>query len=258
MKFIAIIGSPRKGDTLEAVRRLEAEMKKHGSAEFEYVMLSQVALRDCTGCHNCIMKGRETCREAEKIRELQEKIVSADAVILASPVYNQGVTAIMKKFLDYFTFLWHRPELFGVKFFGVAAGGGMFKEVFQTMKSNVLSWGGQWLGSLGTPHYDALTSKFKTKVDKDFAKQAAFLMKAAAVKELPRPTVARLMSFRMWQMNAALAFSPADREHWEARGWLARGCRYFYPARVNPIANAMAVAAVGIARRFLRGIYVGY
>ncbi len=255
-KIVAIIGSPRKGETLKAVQRLEQEMQKHGEVEFEYVMLSQVALRDCTGCHNCILKGKETCREAEKVQALFDKMAAADAVVLASPVYNQGVTAIMKKFLDYFTYLWHRPALFGVKFIGVSSGGGMFKGTFQTMKENVSSWGGTWLGELGVPHYEALTEKFRAKADKAAVKKAAQFWAALGDKNLPKPTLGKLMGFRMWRMNAV--FGEADRAHWTEKGWLDKKCRYYYDTKINPFANVLAAVLMGIARQVMRGIYVGY
>lgn len=257
-KMLAIIGSPRKGETLSAVQRFELEMKKLGDVEVEYVMLSDVALRDCLGCHNCITKGQEACWEAAKIKMLKDKMLGADAVLLASPTYNQGVTAIMKKFLDYFTYLWHRPDMFGMKFFGLATGGGVFDGVFKPMKDNVASWGGTWLGGLGVPHYEALTKKFQAKVDKDYAKKAALVMKAAEATELPRPTVGRLMGYRMWKMNAGVGYSAKDTAYWTEKGWMDKKCKYYYAAKINPVKNALAAAAMGIARRVMRSIYVGY
>lgn len=256
--MLAIIGSPHKGETLKAVQRLEEEMKKIGEVELEYVMLGDVALKDCLGCHNCFMKGQEMCREAVKVGELQEKMMSADAVLLTSPTYNQGVTAVMKKFLDYFTFLWHRPSMFGVRFFGLATGGGMFGGVFKTLKENIVSWGGVWVGALGVPHYESLTEKYRKKLDRDFTQKAMLLMNAAGVKELPRPSIARLMSFRMWKMNAGLGFSPKDVEYWTEKGWLDPKCRYYYATKVNPLNHAVAVATMAMARRIMRSIYVGY
>jgi multimeric flavodoxin WrbA len=256
--ILAVIGSPHKGETLKAVQRFETELKKLGEVEMEYVMLMDVGLRDCLGCHSCFMNGEGTCHEAAKIEELQHKMLAADAVILSSPTYNQGVSGIMKKFLDYFTFLWHRPVMFGVKFMGLATGGGMFGGVFKTMKENVASWGGTWVGTLGVPHYESLTTKYKAKLDKDFSKKAALLTKAMAGKELPRPTLGRLMNYRMWKMNAALGFSPRDVEHWTEKHWLDSKCKYYYDTKVNPVANATAAVPMGMARRFMRSIYVGY
>ena len=72
-KFLAIIGSPHKGETFKAVQRFEQELKKISEAEVEYIMLSEVGLRDCLGCHNCFMKGEENCREAAKVQEILQK-----------------------------------------------------------------------------------------------------------------------------------------------------------------------------------------
>jgi multimeric flavodoxin WrbA len=256
--IVAIVGSPRKGETYRAVQRLEEEMKKLGEVRVEVVMLADIALKDCLGCNNCIMRSERTCHEAGRVKALQDKMLSADAVVLASPAYNQNVTSVMKKFLDYFTFLWHRPAMFGVRFFGVATGGGMFRDVFKTLRQNVESWGGIWAGSLGVPHYESLTPKYRKKQDGDFARQAARLMRAAGRKDLPAPTLGRLMGFRMWRMNAALGFCPPDREYWQRMGWLDGKRKYFYDAPVNPAANALAAAAMAAARRFLRGVYAGY
>ena len=257
-KITAIIGSPRKGDTYAAVQRFEEALKKLEDVEIEYIMLSKLNLADCVGCHNCVIKGRDTCHQAQIIHELQEKIVAADGVILACPVYNQSVTAIMKRFLDYFTFMWHRPELFGVKFFGIASGGGVFDGVFKALKTNAVNWGGSWVGSLGVPHYDALTPKFKQKVDADFAKKAALFLKALEPKELPRPGLGRLIWFNMWKMNAVVCreSNPMDFQHWTEKKWMTSS--YYYDTKVNPVKKLIAKLVMGMARMYMHKIYIGY
>lgn len=257
-RFLAIIGSPHKGETLAAVQRFEQELKKIGEAEVEYIMLSDVGFRDCLGCHNCFMKGEETCREAAKVNELLQKMQQADMVLLASPVYNQAMTALMKKFLDYYTFLWHRPRMFGVRFFGISSGGGVFKGVFKGMKENVVSWGGTWAGELGVPHYEALTPKYKAKLDKDFTEKAALAMAAAGQKDLPAPSLYNLISFGIWKMNANQGFSQKDKGHWKEKGWLDKKTRYYYECKINPFKKAISAMIIGITRKIMRGIYVGY
>ena len=96
--------------------------------------------------------------------------------------------------------------MFGVKFFGIASGGGIFKGVFKGMKENIISWGGAWAGELGVPHYEALTPKFKAKLDKDFIKKAALSMAKAGQKELPAPSLYNLISFGIWKINANQGF----------------------------------------------------
>lgn len=257
-KIVAIIGSPRKGETYQAVSNFIEALKNFGPAEVEYIMLSKVALQDCTGCHSCMLKGREYCREAQKVRELQDKMLSADVVILATPVYNQYVTALMKKFLDYFTFLWHRPEMFDVKFFGVSSGGGMFKDVFKLLKTNVESWGGTWVGELGVPHYDSLTAKFKQKCDKDFKKKAELLSKAMEIKKRPVPGISRLMMFNIWKMNAKAGkdYNPVDYAYWNENDLFKKD--FYYPVKINIFARTVTAVICSIARSFMRKIYIGY
>lgn len=258
MRILAIVGSPRKGETYAAVQRLERQLHAQTDVEVEYLMLSQWKLPDCVGCHNCIYKGREACWQSGSLRQLQDKMTAADAVILASPVYNQGVTAIMKKFLDYFTFLWHRPELFGVKFFGVASGGGMFKGVFHTLKENAESWGGTWMGSLGVPHYEALTPKARIKADAELVSAAQKFLRGVTHHELPRPDFMALMRFRVWRMNATACRQsiPADYEHWVREGWFEKP--YYYDTKINPVLRLCADAAAALAQRFMRSVYAGY
>ena len=258
MKILAILGSPRKGETYAAVQRLEQRLRTHAAVEVEYLMLSHLRLPDCAGCHSCIYKGREACWQAEPLRQLQDKMTAADAVILASPVYNQGVTAIMKKFLDYFTFLWHRPELFGVKFFGISSGGGMFQGVFKTLRESVHSWGGTWMGSLGVPHYEALTPKARRKADAELIRAADIFLRGLGSKELPRPNFMALMRFRVWRMNAIACRSsiPADYECWLRAGWFTQP--FYYDTKINPVVRLCADAAAVMTRRFLRGVYIGY
>lgn len=257
-KILAIIGSPRKGETLQAVKNFETALKKIEEVEVEYVMLSQVGLLDCTGCHNCVIKGRDYCRESQKIKELQDRMFSADAVILASPVYNQQITALMKKFLDYLTFLWHRPEMFHIKFFGISSGGGIFGEVFKTMKSNVLSWGGDWIGELGVPHYDSLTPKYKLKCDIDYNKKAELLLKAMDDKKPHIPSINQLMMFRVWKMNSVACKKaiPLDYAYWTEKGLFEKD--FYYPVKIGLLKRILVGLISKMARSFMRKVYIGY
>jgi multimeric flavodoxin WrbA len=257
-KILAVIGSPRKGETYRVVSDFEAALKKKEEVEIEYVMLGKMEFRDCTGCHNCIFKGQEFCRESGKVGELQKRMLTADAVILASPVYNQQVTALMKKFLDYYSYLWHRPEMFGVKFFGISTGGGMFKDVFRALKMNVQSWGGIWTGELGVPHYESLTPRYKEKCDKNYKKKAEIFLRAIGDAALPSPGINQLMMFNIWKMNAVACKGSiaVDFDWWTSKGLLDKS--YYYPVKIGIFKKVLVWFIAWIAKSFMKKVYLGY
>jgi multimeric flavodoxin WrbA len=55
MKILTIMGSPRKGNTYRAVRRIEENMKAMGDVEFEYLWLKDAGLAECKGCTVCFL-----------------------------------------------------------------------------------------------------------------------------------------------------------------------------------------------------------
>jgi multimeric flavodoxin WrbA len=54
MKILTIRGSPRKGNTYRAVRRIEENLKAMGDVQFEYLWLKDAGLADCKGCTVCL------------------------------------------------------------------------------------------------------------------------------------------------------------------------------------------------------------
>lgn len=256
--ILAIIGSPRKGETYKAVSKFEEELNKLESVQVEYIMLGKYGISECTGCHNCIKKGEAFCHEHQRISELLNKMINADGVILATPVYNQQVTALMKKFMDYNTYLWHRPALFGIKFLGISSGGGMFKPVFKYLKMNVENWGGIWVDGLGVPHYESLTEKYKQKSNQDFSRKAKSFLEVLKIKTLPKPSMGRLLWFNMWKMNAEAAKEDIvkDYTHWTKTNWFAMD--YYYTIKVRTIKKIAINAIMKLMRSFMRKVYKGY
>ena len=256
--ILVIMGSPRKGDTWKAVERFEVEMAKHGPVQFEYLALRELGLRDCLGCHNCILKGENKCQEREKVQMLVEKIQAADGIILASPVYNQHITALLKKCMDYMTYLWHRPTFFGKRFIGISSGGGMFGDVFKYLNDNVEAWGGTWAGELGVPHYEALTDSFRKKTDASVVKMARVFYQATGDKTMPAPSLGRLMWFQMWRLTASVCreSNPVDFACWNEHNWFKQP--YYYNNGVSPLLAFTAARLMGLGRIAMRQVYRDY
>lgn len=113
MKVLAILGSPRKGQTYKAVALFEQHLKAYGSIEFSYVFLNETNLTQCRGCALCLESGEEFCPVKDDRPMLVEKMLESDGVIFATPNYSLQVSALMKIFLDRLCFVFHRPCFFG-------------------------------------------------------------------------------------------------------------------------------------------------
>lgn len=103
MKILGIIGSPRKnGNTQVLVSRIMDGARDNG-ADTETVSLGELNLQECNGCHAC-WKGKHVCSKRDDMSLLYPKIAESDALVLGTPVYWYGPTALMKCFIDRFVY----------------------------------------------------------------------------------------------------------------------------------------------------------
>ncbi len=78
-------------------------------AHTETIFLHDLDISQCDGCHAC-WKGKHACSKADDMRDLYPKIAEADAIVLGTPVNWFGPTAIMKGFVDRFTYFCFPPN----------------------------------------------------------------------------------------------------------------------------------------------------
>lgn len=101
MKVVAFNGSPRRdGNTSILIKHVFSELEKEG-IETELVQLSDKALHGCIACEICGKNRDQRCAvKNDAANEYIEKMLGADGIILASPVYYQDVTPEMKALID--------------------------------------------------------------------------------------------------------------------------------------------------------------
>lgn len=109
MKVLGIFGSPRKGgntDLLleEALKGAEAE-----GAQVERLRLTDYTITPCKECHGCDQTG--TCVILDDMQKIYPKLLGADIIILASPIFFYGVTAWAKALIDRSQALWAKKYL---------------------------------------------------------------------------------------------------------------------------------------------------
>jgi len=106
MKFLGIWGSPRRGGNSELL--LDAFLKgaAQEGAEIEKVALQKLKISPCLEIYHCFKEG--TCPIRDDMRPLYDKLLQAEVVALASPIFFYGVSAQAKAFIDRTQALWAR------------------------------------------------------------------------------------------------------------------------------------------------------
>ncbi len=101
MKITAFNGSPRgkAGNTHIIVEEFLKGAEEAG-AETENILLNKKKIRECIGCFDCWTKTPGECIIKDDMDELMEKFVSSDIVVMASPLYTDNVSGLMKIFMD--------------------------------------------------------------------------------------------------------------------------------------------------------------
>jgi multimeric flavodoxin WrbA/putative sterol carrier protein len=109
LTIVAVNGSPHAGfgNTSLMIEMLRPTLAEEGF-ELEIIDLSGKDIQYCVGCAFCMEKGR--CWIDDDHRKIVEKLLAADGVILASPVYFMHVTGQMKTFLDRSLAFGHKPR----------------------------------------------------------------------------------------------------------------------------------------------------
>ena len=99
-KVLIISASPRKNgnsDTLCDEFAKGAESKGH---EVEKVFLKDKNINYCLGCGYCASHDYNGCSQKDDMAEILDKMIDADVVLMATPVYFYTMNAQMKTFID--------------------------------------------------------------------------------------------------------------------------------------------------------------
>lgn len=69
-------------------------------ADVDVALLAKKDLKRCVGCFTCYARTPGTCVHDDDMPRLIERIRAADVLILATPLYVDGMTALAKTFID--------------------------------------------------------------------------------------------------------------------------------------------------------------
>ena len=103
MKVLAINGSPRKDRNTAIMLEHALKGAESKGAVTEMLHLYDSEFKGCVSCFACKVKDNPapgTCFYKDGLSSILEKAMSADALILGSPIYFENVTGMMRSFLE--------------------------------------------------------------------------------------------------------------------------------------------------------------
>lgn len=99
MKNVLIISaSPRKGGNSDVLCDRFAEGAKESGNNVEKIFLANKNIGFCRGCGVC--NATHECVQKDDMKEILDKMVEADVIVLATPVYFYSMDGQMKTFID--------------------------------------------------------------------------------------------------------------------------------------------------------------
>jgi multimeric flavodoxin WrbA/putative sterol carrier protein len=100
-KILVVNGSPRKerGYTHFSIQPFVEGLKTSG-ADVEVILLREYDLKLCIGCWNCWIKGTGQCVLDDDLQQLLSKYDACDMVVMAFPLYVDGLPARIKILLE--------------------------------------------------------------------------------------------------------------------------------------------------------------
>ncbi|MCL6635329.1 MAG: flavodoxin family protein, partial [Peptococcaceae bacterium] len=115
IKCLAVACSPRRGGNTELLAgRALAGAAAAGAAE-EIIYLRDYRYAPCAACDGCFKEGKCVVRDDASL--IFEKILEADRVIFAAPIFSMGICAQAKMLIDRSQQFWacryvlHRPVI---------------------------------------------------------------------------------------------------------------------------------------------------
>jgi multimeric flavodoxin WrbA len=112
MKVLGVMGSPRKQSNTEILLDKALEGAREAGAEVEKVAVSKLRISPCLEIYACFKDGN--CAIKDDMQSLYVKLLEADHIIFASPIFFYGITSQAKAIIDRCQALWARRHVLGM------------------------------------------------------------------------------------------------------------------------------------------------
>ena len=98
-KVLILSGSPRKGGNSDLLCDEFLRGAREAGHEAEKLRVAEKKIAPCSGCYYCTAHDG-ACVHKDDMAEVLQKMIDADVIVLASPVYFYSINAQLKAVID--------------------------------------------------------------------------------------------------------------------------------------------------------------
>jgi multimeric flavodoxin WrbA len=143
MKVVAVIGSPHGMEMATgSILKSLLEGVESAGAKTQVFSLSKQSISPCMGCRVCGSLGR--CVLHDDFNQINNALLEADGIVLATPNYFHNVSTQMKAFIDHCSVLCHGQMLKGKYGAAVVSSGGPMFEPVEKYLFDIFQMFGVW------------------------------------------------------------------------------------------------------------------
>ena len=109
MRILGIMGSPRLGGNTDLLLDAALNGARSAGAEVEKIVVDKLNISPCREHYGCLEDGN--CIIRDNMDALYPKLLDADGIVVASPMFFYGITAQLKALIDRCQALWARKHV---------------------------------------------------------------------------------------------------------------------------------------------------
>ena len=109
MKVLGIMGSPRIGGNTDLLLDKALDGVQSQGAEVEKILVNSLNINPCQECYHCLEEGE--CVINDDMDDVYPKLLDADVIIVASPMFFYGIPSQLKALIDRCQALWVRKYI---------------------------------------------------------------------------------------------------------------------------------------------------
>ena len=99
-RVLIVASSPRiKGNSEILCNEFKRGAEEAGNF-VETILLRDKTINNCIGCGLCNANDHTSCFQKDDMEDITQKMIEADLIVLATPVYFYTMNSLMKAFID--------------------------------------------------------------------------------------------------------------------------------------------------------------